>query len=114
MADHEMSSVDLQDLEHKHAQIFELIRRMRAGDPETAATLSFLTAWSQIANQAIASARQYADQGEIHFSEAWRLIAGYCLGQSQTLSEEVSQAIERGVQVVNRWDYEPSETTGFN
>ena len=107
MANHRLSSDDLRDLEHKNMQMFELIRRMRADEPETAATLSFLAAWSQITNQAIASARQYADQGEIHFSEAWRLIAGYCIGQSQPLSEEVRQAIDRGVHVVNQWDYDP-------
>ena len=106
MANHRPSSDDLRDLEHKNRQLFELIRRARADEPETAATLSSLTAWSQITNQAIASATQYADQGEIHFSEAWRLIASYCLGQSLPLSEEVRQAIGRGVRVVNQWDYD--------
>ena len=109
MAKSRLSVEDLLDLDHKLAQMFELIRRMKANSPNTAANLDQLTAWSQITKQAIGNARQYADQGELPFSQAWQIIAGYCLGHCQTLSQVVGQAIESGVEVVNSWDYDPNE-----
>ena len=109
MVNSRLSVEHLLDLEHKLAQVFELIRRMKANDPNTAANLNQLTAWAQITKQAIGNARQYADQGELPFSHAWQLTAGYCIGHCQTLSHVIGQALESGVEVVNSWDYDPNE-----
>ena len=106
----EQDRVDsLSDLEHKNAQMFELIRRFKTDDPETAANLADLMAWSQIAQQAIGNARQFADQGQPHHSKAWRQVAGFCMSQGVRMSKAVAGAVEDGVQLVTQWDYDPDQ-----
>ena len=106
----EQDRVDsLSDLEHKNAQIFELIRRFNTDDSETAANLADLTAWSQIGQQAIGNARQYADQGQPHHSKAWQQVAGFCMSQGVQVSKVIAGAIDNGVQLVTQWDYDPNE-----